>query len=153
MHSQHFSAHFPADDSHIKDAPEKEIKNPPKNFFSEYEVVEPNITDPGIVAYNPYPYLGAPSTPCWPRGFPIDLVQNSQTWETKVSKIEGSPNFGVLQSLADIQPDVDAMYRLTHKTPFAFQKKPKGKSNQSNGENQSVTIAGSVGFQCNAMAS
>lgn len=96
------------------------------HIFSDFEVVEPEISDPEIVAFNPYPYLGAPSTPCWPRGFPIDLVQNSQTWDSKVSKIEGAPNFGVLQSLADIQPDVDAMYRLTHKTPFVFQKRPKG---------------------------
>ena len=32
------------------------------------------------------------------------------------------PNFGILQSLADIQPDVDAIFRLTHKTPFVFNK-------------------------------
>lgn len=30
--------------------------------------------------------------------------------------------FAVLQSLADVQPDVDAMFRLTHKTPFVFKK-------------------------------
>ena len=35
--------------------------------------------------------------------------------ETKV-------NFAVLQSVADYQPDVDAIYRLTRKTPFVFQR-------------------------------
>ena len=35
--------------------------------------------------------------------------------ETKV-------NFAVLQSVADYQPDVDAIYRLTRKTPFIFQR-------------------------------
>ena len=29
-------------------------------------------------------------------------------------------NFAVLQSLADIQPDVDAIYRLVRGTPFSF---------------------------------
>jgi len=31
-------------------------------------------------------------------------------------------NFAVLQSVADYQPDVDAIYRLTRKTPFIFQR-------------------------------
>ena len=35
--------------------------------------------------------------------------------ETKV-------NFAALQSVADYQPDVDAIYRLTRKTPFVFQR-------------------------------
>ena len=35
--------------------------------------------------------------------------------ETKV-------NFAVLQSVADYQPDVDAIYRLTRETPFVFQR-------------------------------
>ena len=30
--------------------------------------------------------------------------------------------FGVLQSLADIQPDVDAIYRMTRETPFNFKR-------------------------------
>ena len=33
-----------------------------------------------------------------------------------------SITFGVLQSLADIQPDVDAIYRLTRETPFNFKR-------------------------------
>ena len=32
--------------------------------------------------------------------------------------------FAVLQSVADFQPDVDAIYRLTRTTPFSF-KRPK----------------------------
>ena len=34
--------------------------------------------------------------------------------------------FGVLQSLADIQPDVDAIYRMSRKTPFLFKRTKKG---------------------------
>ena len=31
-------------------------------------------------------------------------------------------NFAVLQSVADSQPDVDAIFRLTRKTPFSFRR-------------------------------
>ena len=34
-------------------------------------------------------------------------------------------NFAVLQSLADIQPDVDAVYRLVRGTPFSFKRPNK----------------------------
>ena len=77
-----------------------------------------------ISVYNPYPSLGAPAWPCWPRGFPLDVVQMPSPG------IEPAPNgskakFGVLQSLADVEPDVDAIYRLTHGTPFVFDKGKK----------------------------
>ena len=73
--------------------------------------------------------LGAPQSPCWPRGFPIEKVLDSiiSNEIKEISKVSSSTTkFGVLQSLADIQPDVDAIFRLTHKTPFAFN---KGKGN------------------------
>ena len=31
-------------------------------------------------------------------------------------------DFAVLQSVADYQPDVDAIFRLTRKTPFSFRR-------------------------------
>lgn len=46
------------------------------------------------------------------------LYQNDSFSNTQNS------NFAVLQSLADIQPDVDAVYRLIRGTPFSF-KRPK----------------------------
>ena len=33
---------------------------------------------------------------------------------------QSTANFAVIQSLADIQPDVDAIYRLVRGTPFSF---------------------------------
>ena len=95
-------------------------------FFvlSELPVVEP-ILEPNDKAYNPYPSLGAPDNPVWPRGFPIDLVQKQ--WDQQMSPPivqSDAKRLGVLQSLADFQPDVDALYRLTQKTPFVFQRPP-----------------------------
>lgn len=64
--------------------------------------------------------LGAPQSPCWPRGFPLDALQQQQ--QHQLEKVGDVEKFAVLQSLADVQPDVDAMFRLTHKTPFVFDK-------------------------------
>jgi hypothetical protein len=40
----------------------------------------------------------------------------------KYSVVNTTIKFGVLQSLADVQPDVDAIYRLTKETPFNFKR-------------------------------
>ena len=80
-------------------------------------IIEP-IADTDSFVFNPYPVLGAPTRPCWPRGLPLHMIHDKVTsgW----SKIDKPIKFGVLQSLADIQPDVDAIYRLTKDTPFNF---------------------------------
>ena len=91
-------------------------------YFSGIDVAEPEVSQSTFV-YNPYPTLGAPQSPCWPRGFPMEKVLESfSTTDGKLSSVESPTKFGILQSLADIQPDVDAIFRLTHKTPFIFNK-------------------------------
>ena len=82
-----------------------------------FGVVEP-IVGEDIKVLNPYPLLGAPSRPCWPRGLPLHMIHDKVT--NQWSNLNNSIKFGVLQSLADIQPDVDAIYRLTRDTPFNF---------------------------------
>ena len=69
-------------------------------------------------AYNPYPILGAPQVPCWPRGFPLDILHLTEN-KTIPSKPQ---KFAVLQSLADYEPDMDALFRLTYNTPFVFKR-------------------------------
>jgi hypothetical protein len=58
------------------------------------------------------------TSPSWPRGFPLERVKDNAThrapWQRGVSR-----RVGVLQSLADIDPDVDAIYRLVG-TPLPF---------------------------------
>ena len=82
-------------------------------------MIEPNIKR-NIPSFNPYPYLGAPSLPCWPRGLPLNMIHVPMT--QNISSVSKYIKFGVLQSLADIQPDVDAIYRLTKETPFVFER-------------------------------
>ena len=50
-------------------------------------------------------------------------VSNSMTENQIKHDIQNSTaTFAVLQSVADFQPDVDAIYRLTRTTPFSFKR-------------------------------
>lgn len=59
----------------------------------------------------------------WPRGFPLEELQNKQidtaTLENKAI------NCPIQQGLADENPDVDAVYRLTYPLPMNFEIKTK----------------------------
>lgn len=54
----------------------------------------------------------------WPRGLPLDLITKS--FELDSSLITEKSNIGVWQGLADEDPDVDAIYRLTSDAPCYF---------------------------------
>lgn len=65
---------------------------------------------------NPYPSFGASTV--WPRGFPLDLIRESANNSTQTTQTTtGSVRCGIIQSLADVEPDVDAIYRLS---PLAY---------------------------------
>lgn len=69
---------------------------------------------------NPYPFFGA--SKAWPRGIPLDQVRDStaDTRTVEVSQGHGR-KIGVIQSLANHDPDVDAIYRLSSLSlPFSF---------------------------------
>ncbi|OGK14337.1 hypothetical protein A3A93_03330 [Candidatus Roizmanbacteria bacterium RIFCSPLOWO2_01_FULL_38_12] len=54
----------------------------------------------------------------WPRGYPLSKIQ-----EKKFSSVTSKKIFPYIQqSLADIDPDVDAIYRLTDPSPTYFKK-------------------------------
>ncbi|MCM0758031.1 STELLO glycosyltransferase family protein [Sporomusa sphaeroides DSM 2875] len=72
--------------------------------------------------YNVYSYFT--DQRIWPRGFPLQLINNEKTkvrqgnsHKTEALKV------GIWQALADGDPDVDAIYRLTDNTPCIFYKK------------------------------
>ena len=90
---------------------------------NNFNCMEPDQHD-GVV--NPYLYLEAALATeklIWPRGFPLDKIQSASKTTlcgSLCSKKCNESNFGVLQSLADYEPDVDAIYRLTRQTPINF---------------------------------
>ncbi len=55
----------------------------------------------------------------WPRGYPLEDLGMSGEYKTENSKQHHCP---IQQGLADENPDVDAVYRLTRKLPVSFQK-------------------------------
>ena len=59
----------------------------------------------------------------WPRGFPLEELQNKQIELTSLKY--GSTNCTIQQGLADENPDVDAVYRLTYPLPIDFEKKER----------------------------
>jgi len=60
----------------------------------------------------------------WPRGFPLEEIRTeNQKSEIIPIKIGKKFETKILQGLADENPDVDAVYRMTMKLPVNFQKK------------------------------
>lgn len=56
----------------------------------------------------------------WPRGYPLEELQKKQI-DTSTLKFEKT-NCPIQQGLADENPDVDAVYRLTYPLPLNFEK-------------------------------
>lgn len=56
--------------------------------------------------------------PVWPRGFPLDRILSDA--KPNESQAIASERIGVWQFLADEDPDVDAIYRLTNDKPIYF---------------------------------
>ena len=54
----------------------------------------------------------------WPRGLPLDLINSS--FETAGKQTFGDCSVGIWQGLADEDPDVDAIYRLTSDKACTF---------------------------------
>ncbi len=69
---------------------------------------------------NVYDQFG-PSQSVWPRGFPLELLQGSGPAKIEAKWIEETPL--LVQGLADDNPDVDAIYRLTRPLPVSFDRK------------------------------
>lgn len=77
---------------------------------------------------NPYMYFGVNETISWPRGFPLDFILNKDSFNFQTCDSGNDfEKVAVVQSLANKQPDVDGMYRLTRKTPFDFTSSPGDK--------------------------
>ena len=58
--------------------------------------------------------------PIWPRGFPLKRLLRDDSLPTSGVLTKRAVKVGVWQALADGDPDVDAIYRLTDNTPCYF---------------------------------
>ena len=80
----------------------------------------------GANAFNHHPIMGASVEDSWPRGFPISLIQNNYTqgevaYESDLTFATRDKEIGVIQFLADGDPDIDAIHRLTRPLPMTFE--------------------------------
>lgn len=80
-----------------------------------------------LPVFNPYPLMGASTNTSWPRGFPMYQIKNTAVgWGVTLPKLVlpltnvSLRNIGIIQILADHDPDVDAIFRLTQNIPFYF---------------------------------
>jgi hypothetical protein len=77
------------------------------------------------------------SQPVWPRGLPLSQIRRD---DSKLPLALGSCNVGIFQGLADGEPDVDAIYRLTDDSPCFFEERepivlPRGTWSPFNSQN------------------
>jgi len=90
---------------------------PLKNFLSKKKITKQKtyvLKKSGWV--NVYKFFTKENI--WPRGFALEELKNPLPKKTKLSKIVCP----IQQGLADQNPDVDAIYRLTSKLPITFEK-------------------------------
>jgi len=87
---------------------------------------------------NIYKEFGAPH--CWPRGYPLAYIQNSPYCVLDGGASEAA--WSVMQYLADEDPDVDAIYRMTHseETYFARNREYRLKENTFSPFNSQATL-------------
>lgn len=70
------------------------------------------------ISVNPYPFFDNQQSRIWPRGLPLEYIKDPSTIFNNV--LTKNINVGVVQSLANKQPDVDAIFRFTREVPFNF---------------------------------
>jgi hypothetical protein len=84
-----------------------------------------SVSQPKHLFYNPYPDLQDPFDEngiAWPRGFPLEFIRDPATHSQQ--RVYTHLHVAVVQSLADHDPDVDAIFRLTRRLPMNFASTP-----------------------------
>ncbi len=71
-------------------------------------------------SFNPYPLMNPTTKITWPRGFPLDKIKESNNYKEIENITIENNKIGIIQSLANNDPDVDAIYRLTSEIPLNF---------------------------------
>ncbi len=96
--------------------------NMPKENWSVPQFDGNHLMSAGNLGFmNVYSYFTEQNI--WPRGFPLNRVRDPNSRLTKSHLRMNSVNVGVWQGLADGDPDVDAIYRMTVNAPCFFNNK------------------------------
>ena len=82
-----------------------------------------NVDNVACRTFNPYKAFQSSSPIIWPRGYPLEDMHKPecQTQKSYCHRRVPSERIGIYQSIADGDPDVDAIYRLTQELPVHFE--------------------------------
>lgn len=96
---------------------------PEASMLLQFFDAESTSKDPRL-SFNPFKYMKASVKDSWPRGFPLDDLQEDFETPAKEVLVGDIPYtaIGVIQALCDGNPDTDAIFRLTRAkaTDFYF---------------------------------
>jgi len=92
----------------------------PEEIESYFDLQSPPL------AFNPYPLMQPSEDGTWPRGFPLEKLKEETPQLKEVTSQLKAEQVAVIQSLANNDPDVDAIYRLTRSIPFSFKRSDEG---------------------------
>lgn len=88
--------------------------------MKEYDYISTQqyVTNPYMV------YLNQKGEYIWPRGYPLEAIKTEHDYKYITENItkQGNhiENLGVIQFLQNVNPDLDAIYRITHTIPAKF---------------------------------
>eukprot|EP01068_Selenidium_serpulae_P016246 Selendium_serpulae@DN6279_c0_g1_i1.p1 len=90
----------------------------------EFEMFDVWEVEPAVAVMNPYSDLKPTNKVAWPRGYPIQNITLPQTLTRKPKQMSRG-KIGIYQAVAQGDPDVDAIFRLTERpVNFDFKEKP-----------------------------
>lgn len=94
--------------------------HPYPNWRIPDEICDAPSTNDNMGFVNVYSYYSEKRV--WPRGFPLMKIRDARCHITNSDLVQKVNNIGIWQGLADKDPDVDAIYRLTDDSPVIFNK-------------------------------
>ena len=82
-----------------------------------------NVDNVACRTFNPYKVFRSSSPIIWPRGYPLEDMHKPecQIQKSYCHRRLPTESIGIYQSIADGDPDVDAIYRLTQELPVHFE--------------------------------
>lgn len=95
------------------------------NQVFDYEDREFDFVKTSQYVTNPYMiYLNKPNEYIWPRGYPLEAIKTphdyTMIYQNKSSSLELIHKSAIVQFIQNVNPDLDAIYRITHTIPQTF---------------------------------
>lgn len=132
---------FDFDDDNLLKKNSKGVVQPP--IANEVGIEGARVVMLGKMVLNHHPLMGASLSNSWPRGFPLEFIQDNATQGSVAYENITQPvdSIAVMQFCADGDPDVDAIHRLVKPLPMTFHV-----GNSGSGSNRGALVVPPVAF-------